>query len=131
MSTGTPNLWPALPTALEPTPNFILREAASQLAQMTNSVVIAEVVTSENRTVQPWEFLHHFDFVAPALHNYRYRLFRAQHGISLFPVTISFQGHKFSAANRSDLHTVLKEIFAHDHTQQVLQSLLAQSQALA
>lgn len=127
----TPNLWPPLPAPLEPTPSFVLREAASQLAGMTKGVVTAEVVSRESRTTDPWEFVHSFDFVAPALNNYRYRLFRAQHGISLYPVQILFQGTTLAATDRAELHSLLKRIFSDDHTQKVLQSLLSQSQAVA
>lgn len=70
-------------------PVTILREQASLLGKKTNNLVEAEVVQLESVISEEKEFSYAFLIVAPALDNYRYKLFTISYGINLYPVTIN------------------------------------------
>ncbi len=67
-------------------PATILRAQAATWTQRTNGEIIAEV---EPARVSSDRLGYWFSFVVPALDGYRYRLFRLEHGIDLYPLRIA------------------------------------------
>ena len=70
-------------------PVSILREQGALLGKKTNNLVEAEVVQLEAVISEEREFSYAFLIVAPALDNYRYKLFTISCGINLYPITIN------------------------------------------
>jgi len=58
------------------------------LGKKTNNLVEAEVVQLEPKISEKIEFNYVFLIVAPALDNYRYKLFTISYGINLYPLAI-------------------------------------------
>ncbi len=85
-----------------------------------------EIIQSENEP--PDGLRHSFYITAPALGGYRYKLFSVSHkAISIYPLSISFDGKPSKATNEEEFRTALRDIFASERTKKVVQSLLAQS----
>ncbi len=139
MATAQRDLWPPSfdTVAAENTPVAILREQAMLLEQKTNGLVLAEVRTgsdynsgylavSGEKANLPLS--HSFYLIAPALENYRYRLFRVDQAIELYPLLI-----KDGPIGEEEVYSeerfleVLRKMFAAEKTQKVIQSLIAQS----
>jgi uncharacterized membrane protein YdfJ with MMPL/SSD domain len=80
------DFWGELVPAQERTPLAILREQASLLGTKTKNLVEATVDTS----VTPnGRFAHRFTLVVPSLSNYKYELFRIEHGVASYPITVA------------------------------------------
>ena len=71
--------------AVERTPLAILREQAAPLGTKTKNLVEATVDTTVTPNAQ---FIHRFILVVPSLSNYKYELFRIQHGVAIYPIDI-------------------------------------------
>lgn len=145
MATAQYDLWPpSFTVVVEPnTPIEILREQAALLEQKTNGVVLAEVRTGKdynsNFSVGPGgqtnlPFVHTFYLVAPALGNYHYQLFRVEQPIEFYPLFIKgaptikgLPASDFAVDSKELFVDVLRQIFAAEKTQKVIQSLIAQS----
>jgi hypothetical protein len=80
-----PDYWGEIVPAQERTPLAILREQAALLGTKTKNLVEATVDTSINRDGL---FIHRFTLVVPSLSNYKYELFRIQHGVAIYPIDI-------------------------------------------
>ncbi len=92
----------------------------------TNDFEEEEIIQSENES--PDGLRHSFYIKAPALGGYRYRLFSVSHkAISIYPLSISFDGKPSKATNEEEFRTTLRDIFASERTKKVVQALLAQS----
>lgn len=139
MATAQIDLWPnSFPAIDTVTPVTILRKQAALLEKKTNGLVVAEVrsgidynsnvsVVSGGKEVP---LLHSFYLIAPALENYRYQLFRLKQSIDLYPIEVKDSPSGDIVVNdEPQLNEALKTIFAHEKTQQVIQSLIAQSLA--
>ena len=80
------DFWGEIVPAQERTPLAILREQASLLGTKTKNLVEATVDTS----VTPnGRFVHRFTLVVPSLSNYKYELFRIEHGVASYPITVA------------------------------------------
>jgi len=129
MATHQRDLWPAdiAVTANLQTPVTILREQALLLGEKTKNVVEAEVISGGNNI----EFTHSFILVAPALENYKYRLFTVRHPVELYPLWINFDSWNEEPSevdSEEEFVKELKVIFAHKRTKDIIQALIAQSQ---
>lgn len=120
------------------TPVSVLREQAVLLGKKTRNLVQAEV-SSRPALVQMGKksgegFIHRFVLVAPAL-NYRYLLFVITHDIALYPLYLYMKDIEdtgdtgLKVTSIEEFKDRLKDIFASDKTKQVIQALIAQSQA--
>ncbi|NJM27682.1 MAG: hypothetical protein HC856_04560 [Pseudanabaena sp. RU_4_16] len=68
---------------------------------------------------------HSFYIKAPALGGYRYRLFSASHkAVSIYPLSIYFDGKTGGVADEEGLRDALRDIFASESTKKVIQALM-------
>lgn len=139
MSISPRNLWPediAVTDAVAPV--SLLREQASLLGERTKNLVEGSVVTPG--TVRGVDFLQQkdrfsygLDLVAPALNNYRYRLFSISHGVEFYPLTISgteaLNSDEFQVNNEEEFLKAIERIFLSEKTKRIISSLIAQSRA--
>lgn len=133
------DLWPE---EIGPIPDLkapvtILREQASLLGKKTNNLVEAEVMQLESAISEESEFNYAFLIVAPALDNYRYKLFTISYNINIYPVTISVDGEiraeinpadsegKLLAESEGEFVEILKKIFSAKKTKKVIGALLS------
>jgi hypothetical protein len=125
------NLWGVLPTTdtLE-TPASILREQGETLEKMTGGLLVGRVIT---RTGRPNSLIHEFRIIAPALAGYSTELFSLTHGRLPYPVKFYPDvpsNTRSSAADPVEFKEMLKEFLQSPQTRQIIQSLVAQSQAV-
>ena len=124
----TENLWPEdLAAGIEPdSPFIILREQAEALAIRTNGRLRAEVETSPVNDKLALNFV----LVAPALDDYRYRLFKVwpEKDIDPYPVTLMLASDDQRPADTPDkFRDVLREIFSSPATRRAIAELLEYS----
>ncbi len=134
MATNLPDLWPddiAVTNDLK-SPVTILRQQAALLGEKTQNLVEAEV-SSQVTPGSPSEgsyFTHQFSLVAPALDNYKFRLFYIRHLIDFYPIRIWKEGAKeIQVGSEQEFIETLREIFSSEETKRVIRALIAQSQA--
>jgi hypothetical protein len=83
--TSKKNLWGELPNPETiRTPYTILKEQASILSEITNGLLIGEVINSQKDKF----FVKILRIKAPALNNYTYSVVEVQHTIKLYPVFV-------------------------------------------
>lgn len=126
-----PSLWPddiAVTDAIAPV--VILKEQASLLGQRTQNLVEARVHPGQTH-YEEYPFVYYFELVAPALDNYRYRLFGISHGVAFYPVRIEFEGFDGyrDAISENEFMSELADIFSSERTRRIISSLIAQSKA--
>jgi hypothetical protein len=127
-----PSLWPediAVTDVVAPV--VILKEQASLLGQRTQNLVEARVHPGQARYSE-YPFVYYFELVAPALDNYRYRLFEISHGVEFCPVRIEFEEFDESyhdAISENEFMAELAKIFSSERTKRIVSSLIAQSKA--
>jgi len=102
------------------TPVSILKQQAALLGERTKELVKGEVVTQISGTL----LIHHFCLVAPTL-SYRYELFTASHGVSFYPLTLTYI-NPVSIKSEAELKENLKRVFSSQHTVNIVHSILAQ-----
>lgn len=123
-----PDLWPkSFGTATELTPTAILKMQASKLAEKTGGIVLGEVQSSgQGETLRT-----DFNLIAPALSNYRYRLFSIVHPLENYPVEISGapgQDAPVGARDEPEFLNGLSDILNSERTRRIIQSLIEHSQ---
>jgi hypothetical protein len=106
-------------------PVVILKEQAALLGEKTGNQVVAEVRTSSEDS---WFYLS-FYLVAPALDNYKFRLFRVRHQIALYPLYLSWQDNENPIDSADGLTFRLREILNDESTIKVVRALIAQVNA--
>lgn len=79
------DFWGEIVPAGERTPLAIMREQAGLLGTKTKNLVEATVNTNVDSYGR---FIHRFVLVVPSLSNYKYELFRIQHGVAIYPIDI-------------------------------------------
>lgn len=136
----TQNLWPDFAIDKTKSPKTILKEQAGYLMARTNNVLSAAVETSHYKE----NISHEFYVVAPALNNYRYRLFSVSHEVvGYYPVTImtevELQGeheddikivyNPAKAKNEEEFMLLLSKVFKNPENVRIISSLLSQSLA--
>jgi hypothetical protein len=116
------DLWPAnVADSNLITPITILKEQAALLGEKTRQLVKGEVTTQAAGAM----FVHSFNIVAPTL-SYKFELFTASHGVNFYPLVLRRLNDTISCNSESDFKDKLKEIFASQHTLNVVHSILAQ-----
>lgn len=142
-----PDLWPdEITTSGMKAPATILKEQASYLGEKTNNLVRAYVLRIEAPPrVRKDDFGYGFALRAPALDDYRYRLFTIWHSIVLYPVTFDVDQDIFEeigdykldedmtgflALTEEDMLDILSRIFRSQKTTRIIDSLIAQSGGL-
>jgi len=134
MSISPRNLWPediAVTDAVAPV--SLLKEQASLLGDRTKNLVEGRVTPGVGKSVAlmlEGGFTYDFDIVAPALNNYRYRLFSVSHGVEFYPLVIDappFSVAELHVENEEEFLKTLEAIFSSDKTKRIISSLIAQS----
>ncbi len=111
-------------------PVTVLKEQAALLGEKSRQTVKAEVTSqsqaasSADGTAAP--FVHRFNIVAPTL-NYRHELFYISHGVSFYPLTLTYLNTAHAIKSESEFKAKLKEVFASPDTLNVVHSILAQT----
>ncbi len=140
----TDDLWPDdLGAVTLRAPVQILRQQASLLGKKTRNVVEAKVHEAQPRlTLGAKEGIaFSFEFSAPALGSYSYRLFSIQHAIDIYPLRMFLDDDVFRelfadrvhssvgvlVRNEDDFVVLLRRILAADKTKAIIRALLAQS----
>jgi hypothetical protein len=118
----TNDFWPAnIADSNLITPITILKEQAALLSEKTRQLVKGEVVTQTTGDI----FVHYFYIAAPTL-NYRFELFKVSHGVNFYPLTLTYLNSARPIKSEEEFKAKLKEIFAAQHTLNVVHSILAQ-----
>ncbi len=116
------NLWPEnIADSNLTTPVTILKEQAALLGEKTRQLVKGEVVTQATGNL----FVHYFYINAPTL-SYKFELFTLSHGINFYPLVMKYLNNTTPLISESAFKDKLKEIFAAQHTLNVVHSILAQ-----
>lgn len=139
------NLWPneVIHQGMK-APVTILKEQAYLLGQMTKNIVEAHVSFNNANQVATESLPFHYLFfiVAPALQNYRYKLFSVEYDIDIYPIffklsddikkdiSSSFRNEKgeVKAESEEEFQSILGEIFKAQKTLRVINAMLAQSE---
>lgn len=136
MSISPRNLWPEdIAVSEVVAPVSILKDQASLLGERTKNLVEGRV-TQRERFRKP-DFVYDFYIVAPALNNYRYRLFSISHDVEFYPLAIDESGvfdadgrdFEVQASNEEEFLEALATIFSSERTKGIISSLIAQSRA--
>lgn len=120
----TENFWGDLPdTNAFRTPLSILREQSPFLADMTNGLLVGEVKIITEGIGELSATLY---IVAPSLDNYRVGVLRIDHGLTIYPVTVTnlIVEAKSNRGNETDYISYLKEILSSDQIKKVITGLL-------
>lgn len=127
----TQNLWPDFDTEEIKGPKAILIEQAKYLAEKTNGLLSADVVTNRFKG----KFTHTLCIIAPLLDNYRYGLFSVEHEALYYPATVSWdvpsEDRRLGKIvnDSEELIERLRVIFNSPDTVKIISSLLSQSKA--
>ncbi|MDQ2733343.1 MAG: hypothetical protein M3Y56_16970 [Armatimonadota bacterium] len=119
------SLWPDnLAAIVDPkSPQAILEEQARALGLLTNNKVLAKIEPGSHGELIVLGFV----LMAPALHNYRYFLFKLNHGLRPeYPAEIILDSDsRLEAKDEIELRKHLKAIFGSDSTRSVIGELMA------
>jgi hypothetical protein len=154
MSISPRNLWPEdIAVTQVVAPVAILKEQASMLGERTMNLVEGRVkqnfsdsgglrfpkpsgksrATHSGDDLYDSDFSYDFDLVAPALNNYRYRLFSISHGVEFYPLLITnsaaLTGDGIEVPHEEGFLAMLEMIFSSEKTKGIISSLIAQSRA--
>ena len=123
------DFWPEIETRDIVTPASILREQAGLLGPKTMNLVTAEVIAER----QERTFAYRLFLVAPALANYTYLVLRMEHDIRMYPAIVTDYIHesKREVADQDEYVGLLAAILSSAEVKTVVESLIAQSAALA
>jgi len=125
------NLWPDdLSSELDPdSPLVILQEQAEALALRTHGLLQAEVVLITPNDILSFNFV----LVAPALDDYRYRLFKVwpDNKLDPYPVTLDVSSaDQRKAATAAEFREELRRIFFSNATRRAISELLGYTTAV-
>ena len=127
--TSKKNLWGELPNAETiRTPYTILKEQASILSEITNGLLIGEVVVN----IQKENFLAMtLRIKAPSLNNYTYSVVDVQQPIQLYPVGIRnlIKNTWTEYSSEEEFENALGQILSSQEVKRVISALLAQIHA--
>ena len=127
--TNKKNLWGELPNAETiRTPYTILKEQASILSEITNGLLIGEVVVN----IQKENFLAMtLRIKAPSLNNYTYSVVDVQQPIQLYPVGIRnlIKNTWTEYSSEEEFENALGQILSSQEVKRVISALLAQIHA--
>lgn len=142
------DLWPEIDVDQinERSPHLILKQQAEILTEKTSGIVEARVVSFDTEVVhadekfmkikgaEEYRFFYVFNIVAPILGNYSQSLFVIAYPMEFYPCiiadlfgTFATKGQSSTVVNEQGLMEILRQIFASERTQRILQSLISQS----
>jgi hypothetical protein len=120
------DFWGEIVPAEERTPLAILREQAALLGTKTKNLVEATVDTSVNPLARN-EFIHRFALVVPSLGNYKYELFRIEHGVAIYPIHTSEPPPALGLETEQEFVDWLRRKLSSVETKRIIANLLAQA----
>lgn len=123
------NLWGELPNAETiRTPYTILKEQASILSELTNGLLLGEVVVNHQKDKL---FVITLRIKAPSLNNYTYSVVEVQQPIQLYPVAIInlLENNMTKYSSEEEFENALGEILSSQEVKRVISGLLAQIHA--
>lgn len=121
------DLWPEnIQETSMVTPVSILKEQGALLGEKTNQLLKGEVISAPLGNV----FVHRFCIVAPTM-SYKYELFQLSHGVTFYPCSLKQTGENNAQPIPSEesFKEALKQVFASEHTLNVVRSILAQARS--
>ena len=138
------NLWPAAFEASDlPSTKELLEEQARLLPQLTNDMVLADIVQLDELDMIRYgmsnDFAYRFDIRGKFLKDYRFNLFSFSHDITLFPVVFRldekiaaevrvtqepFSGKKIVVKDAEELESLLSQIFGTARLKSVISSII-------
>jgi len=124
--TSKKNLWGELPNAENiRTPYTILKEQASMLSEITNGLLIGEVVIN-NQTDNSFGMT--LRIKAPSLNNYTYSVVQVGQPIQLYPVSIInlLNNVVDRYSSEEEFENALGQILSSQEVKRVISALLAQ-----
>jgi hypothetical protein len=127
--TSKKNLWGELPNPETiRTPYTILKEQASILSEITNGLLIGEVVVNNQKDKL---FVMTLRIKAPSLNNYTYSVVEVQQPIQLYPVTIMnlLENKMTKYSSEEEFENALGQILSSQEVKTVISGLLAQIHA--
>ena len=119
------NLWPQINPINIVSPKALMIEQANFLAESTKQIIKGEVIT--NPTGVDDQSIHDFRIVAPKLNNYKFTLFQIQHGVLLYPLTVTFRNMATIVDGEENFKDTMKGIFNDANTKKTITSLYSQS----
>jgi hypothetical protein len=130
MFTNEKNLWGELPKNAEVrTPFLILKEQASILTQMTNGLLIGEVIRVQSRDPEFWVILR---IKVPALNSYTYSVVEVRYPPHIYPLTVidlNGSGSPVKCSSEEEFEAILSQILSSDPVKRVISTLLADIQS--
>lgn len=142
------DLWPEIDISKinERSPHLILKQQAEILIEKTLGIVEARVLPIDTKTVrkdenfmkikgaEEYRFFYVFTLVAPVLGNYSQPLFVVAYPMEFYPCmigdlygTFADKGQASKVVDEQGLMEVLRQTFASEKTQKILQALISQS----
>jgi hypothetical protein len=123
------NLWGNLPSEIEiETPYDILVQQGKVLEDATRNRLVGLVTTKTN---SEGDLVHSFYIQAPLLDGYAHLLLSVVHGASTFPLKVHWNGKKFPVPSMAVFQRLLGTVLKKASTREVIQNLMAQSNAVA
>lgn len=125
------NLWGELPKfETIRTPYTFLKEQASVLSELTNGLLIGEVINYAKDKL----LVMVLRIKAPSLNNYTYSVVEVQHSIKLYPLSVknltSDENQEYSqCSSEEEFENALGEILSSPYVKRVISALLAQIHA--
>jgi hypothetical protein len=120
------SLWPDFEDNSIETPKNILEEQGKFLSEQTKNILEVEI-SSTPIEGEDNKIVHHFDIVAPALNNYKYRLLSITHSIEFYPLDVAYKGSYQRVLDEDQFVKKLSSIFNDESTIRIIKSLIAQS----
>lgn len=115
------DFWGEIAPAQVRTPVSIMREQAALLGKKTQNLIEAVVKT---RTTPFDQFTHSFLLLVPPLDGYQYELFRIEHGVEMYPVTVAAGLQVERLDNEQQFVDWLKRKLSDPETKQLIGNLL-------
>ena len=108
-------------------PGRILHEAADELSKRTGGVLTAE--PTQIGEPRSGELIYAFYLVAPALHDFRYELFRVVVRVHMYPAELrgGILDTYYDLPNEQAFRTKLQDLFASDKVRRIVSALVAES----
>lgn len=124
----------------EETPRRIMTQQAGFLEKVTQGLLHGYISTRKEylseaveEMIEGGDLIHDFFIVAPALDNYRYKLFEVTQPITIYPLRIenaAFEGGAMNCKNIDELKKGIAQVLNDQKTKQVIRALIIQSMDL-
>lgn len=128
------DFWPPLGEIPDvKTPGSILSEQGQYLEKASQGFLKTEVnsIVCMNTASRKEVLKHTFKITAPFLENYSIALLNIEHDIFMYPLMINFRldVKSHTIHNEQELIDVLKQLFNHGKTTEIIKKMLIQSKA--